>query len=104
MLISVKKIKDVIARDEYGRGIKDPTNQGSTLRTEEVLDESIDVWTIKSVRPFKHDGIKHSEIKEDIIVIYLKGDGKRETSEIHVVANYFDFKEEVNELRGRSKK
>ena len=100
MLISIEKIKDTFVLDESGDRIKDPTSsKGDFLTQEEVLDESIDVWSIKSLRPFKRNNRKHKDIPGDITVVYLNSTGKRETSEIHIVATHKIFEQEVNELR-----
>ena len=97
MLIEIKKIKDTRFRDDKGNNFRNPVGNGEDLFQELILDEIIDVWAIKSIRPFYRNGGKHEKIEGDISVVYLYG--KKDVSEIHIQANYKEFKEEVNELR-----
>jgi len=96
MLIKLKKIRRITEKDEAGRHIPHPVSD-EKLTKDSVVEESINVHTIKSIRPFKKDGHAHRNIDGDVCVIYLLGD--KRTAEIHVIAEYNELVEEVNELK-----
>ena len=101
MLYTIQKIKDVKVRTDAGEEVKNPED-GSNIMKEELFTESIDVWAIKSVRPFERDfnQDKHSIVKKDMSVLYLWGDIKgRKSPSIHVVGNHKDLVKEINDLR-----
>lgn len=99
MLITINKIVDV--------KIPNPIEGKDPIIKEEVFEESIDVWAIKSIRKFSKDEDKstHKDIQGDISVMYLHGEskGKRSPS-IHVLGARKDLEKEVNDLRGRAQK
>ena len=106
MLLTIKKIKDVEARTKEGDVIKNPEDDKPVMR-EELFEESIDVWAIKSVRPFERDfnKEKHSIVKEELSVLYLYGEIKgRRSPSIHVVGNHLDLVKDINDLRARAPK
>ena len=102
MLFAVEKIKDVAAKDENGYRIKNPVS-GEPIMSEELVDEAIDVQSIKSIRPFHVSGKKHASIDDPITVIYLyNSKDKKDTSEIHVIGNWEEILEKVNELKAKA--
>jgi len=99
MLITIKKITKTT--------IPSPIEGGKDIIKNEVLDESIDVWSIRSIRDFPRQlNDKYPDIKGDISVIYLHGGESkgRRTPEIHVNSEHLNLKERVNDLRGRAQK
>lgn len=109
MLIKVQKIKKAAAKDKDGKKVPNPFGAGD-LTEDTVVEEAIDVNSIKAIRPFRSDGKTHRDINGDKCVIYLHskptgddGSEKRRTPEIHVVADYGTLIEEVNELKSRQK-
>lgn len=108
MFIEVKKIKEVEVLDNHGSPVKDPTGNGGNLIEDIIQDECIDVWEIKAIRPFHNtEGRKkkYASITDPISVIYLHSSGgKAASSQLHVLGEYTDIKEEANALRSRSPK
>jgi hypothetical protein len=101
MLFAVKKIKDTVVKDDNGYKMKNPVT-GDYIMNEELVDEGIDVDSIKSVRPFHISGKKHAEINEPITVVYLyNSKDKKDTSEIHVIGDWKKILEQVNELKAQ---
>ena len=105
MLIKVKKIIRSKARTEAGRAVPDPIGAGK-LTEERVVEEAINVDSIKAIRTFRNDGHSHRNVDGQKCVIYLFNlsedeDSKRKnkTAEIHVVADYDKLIEEVNALK-----
>ena len=102
MLFAVEKIKDVAVKDGNGYRVKNPVS-GEPIMSEELVDEAIDVDSIKSIRPFHVSGKKHADISDPITVIYLyNSKDKKDTSEIHVIGNWEEILEKVNELKAKA--
>ena len=99
MLFAVKKIKDSPVKDERGQKIKDPISD-QYITNEELIDEAIDVESIKAIRPIHVSGKKHKDVDDPITVIYLyNSKDKKDTSEIHVIGDWEDILKQVNELK-----
>ena len=103
--MSVKKIDLVAEKDDDGNVKKNPVTKEPILKRK-VVDESIDVYLIKGIRPFHRKGREMSELKElegkEISIFYMKpspGEVKF-TSELRIVGNWEEHTKEVNRLRG----
>ena len=98
MLIPIKKIESHPAKDATG-AIKKIPNTDRTITEKRVVDEGVDVWLIKAVRPF-HKGNSYKEIDGDVAVMYLRPSEGKAAVEVHVVGNWMEILTEVNKLRG----
>lgn len=117
MLLPVRKIDNTPEKDSHG-AIKTNPADGKTLMGLKILEEAIDVNLIKGMRPFHKSGGKYAKVDEDITVVYLRSgdkiyekirdkeiekDSERErVFEIHIIGNYEELVNQVNELRQKS--
>lgn len=102
MLYPIKKIDSVPVKDSTGAIKKNPTT-GETIKEKKVLDEAIDVWLVKSVRPF-HKGNSYKDIEGEVSVVYIfPADGKPAV-EMHIIGNWLKIISDINELRGGERK
>lgn len=101
MLIQIKKIKEVDYRDDRGNTVKDPRGTGENLKETQELEECIDVWAIKSCRPFHKNAEteKHSTVEGPVTVVYLHSSDNKRSPELHIQADFEQFSLEVNKLR-----
>jgi len=110
MLIKVKKIRRSKAKTNEGGEIPNPLGGDVELKEDQVVEEAININSIKSVRPFRSDGQTHRNVTGEMCVIYLYSSTedevssdkrRRRTPEIHVVANYEELVKQINELKSK---
>lgn len=102
MLLKVKYISTSPIRNSRGHAAPHPIEEGQQVKDEKILDEAIDVDRIKGIRPFHGNRYsKHGKVA----VVYLKPDTfKEKAKEMHVLADWEELTEKVNELKAGARK
>lgn len=102
MLLPIRKIETFVEKDSSGNDKLIPGTR-EVVKGRKVVDEAIDVFMVKAVRPF-HKGFKDKEIDGEMSVIYLYSNREKGAIEIHAVENWRTLIEKINELRAGNPK
>lgn len=97
MLLPIKKIETFTPKDNDGNNKKIPGSDRD-VRERKVVEEAIDVWLVKAVRPY-HKGFNDRDIDGEIAVVYLRPSEGKSAIEMHVVENWKTLTAKINELR-----
>ena len=103
MFIVVNKIISKYQKDEDGNIVKHPDSEKPLMDGVKIVEETIRIDEIKSVRPWNKAGMYSGHVPGSVTSLYMldRSSGRNERfkpAEIHIAEDYKDFNKRIGAI------